>query len=58
MVAGALGALALALYFPPAAGLFRFAPPGATDLAVALGAGLAGVAWLEFAKVLRWLRMR
>jgi Ca2+-transporting ATPase len=53
IVGGTLAALAGALYVPSAADLFRFAPLGATELAVALGAGLAGIAWLEALKFLR-----
>jgi Ca2+-transporting ATPase len=50
---GALGALAAALYLPPVAALFRFAPPGPADLAVAAAAGLAGVALAEAWKLVR-----
>jgi Ca2+-transporting ATPase len=50
---GALAALALTLYWPPAAGLFRFAPLGAADLGVAAAAGAAGVAWYDLAKLAR-----
>jgi Ca2+-transporting ATPase len=53
IVVGTLAALAGALYMPAAASLFRFAPLGAGDLVVALGAGLAGIAWLEALKFLR-----
>jgi Ca2+-transporting ATPase len=53
IVGGTLAALAGALYVPAAADLFRFAPLGAGELAVALGAGLAGIAWLEALKLLR-----
>ena len=53
IVGGTLAALAGALYVPAAASLFRFAPLGATELAVALGAGLAGIAWLEAFKLAR-----
>jgi Ca2+-transporting ATPase len=51
IVAGALAALAAALYFPPAAGIFRFEPLGAAELALAAGAGVASVAWYELRKV-------
>jgi Ca2+-transporting ATPase len=44
LVAAALGALALAIYAPPLAALFRFAPLGMPDLVVAGLAGLAGPA--------------
>jgi Ca2+-transporting ATPase len=53
IVAGTLAALAGALYVPAAADLFRFAPLGAAELAVALAAGLAGIAWLEALKLAR-----
>lgn len=53
VIAGALAALACAIYFPPGAEMFRFAPLGATELLVALGAGLLGVAWMELAKLAR-----
>ncbi len=53
VVAGALGALAAALYVPPAARLFRFAPLGAAELGVALAAGLAGVLVHEALKLAR-----
>jgi Ca2+-transporting ATPase len=55
IVGAALGALALAIYLPPAAALFRFAPLGALELAVAAAAGVAGVAWYELRK-LAWRR--
>jgi Ca2+-transporting ATPase len=45
--AGALVALALALYVPALAGLFRFSPLDAAALAVAAAAGAAGVAPYE-----------
>jgi Ca2+-transporting ATPase len=47
MTAGAIAALALALYVPPAAAVFRFAPLGAGELAIALAAGIAGILWSE-----------
>ena len=50
IVAGTLGALAAVLYVPAAAAIFRFAPPGGPDLAVAITAGIAGVAWIEVRK--------
>ena len=53
IVGGTLAALAGALYVPSAADLFRFAPLGAAELAVALGAGLSGIAWLEALKLVR-----
>ena len=48
----AFGALAVVLYVPAAASLFRFSPLGAIDLAVAMAAGISGVAWLEVVKLL------
>jgi len=53
VVAGTLAALAFALYLPAAAAVFRFAPLGARELAVALGAGSVGVLWLEAVKLVR-----
>jgi Ca2+-transporting ATPase len=52
VVALALLALAVALYVPAAAALFRFAPLGAWDAAIAAAAGLASVAWFDLAKLL------
>ena len=48
--AGALAALAAALYVPPVAALFRFAPPAAGELAVGAFAGVAGVFCYELWK--------
>jgi Ca2+-transporting ATPase len=53
VVGAALAALAAALYVPPLAAIFRFAPLGALEMSVALGAGLLGVLWLEAAKLAR-----
>ncbi len=53
IVAGALAALLAALYFPPAAAMFRFEPLGAPALALAAGAGIASVAWYELRKLAR-----
>ena len=53
VVAGTLAALALVLYLPAAASLFRFAPLGGGQWLVAMGAATAGVVWLELYKVLR-----
>ena len=50
---GALAALAAAIYAPPLAQIFRFAPLGALELAVAAAAGVAGVAWYELRKLRR-----
>jgi Ca2+-transporting ATPase len=44
---GALGALALAIYVPPLAAVFRFEPLGAAGAVVAVAAGLAGAMWSE-----------
>lgn len=52
IAAGALAALAAALYAPPLAAIFRFAPLGAGELAVAAGAGIAGVGWYDLWKML------
>jgi Ca2+-transporting ATPase len=46
----ALAALALAVYLPPLAGVFRFEPLGAAEAGVALAAGLAGALWSELWK--------
>jgi Ca2+-transporting ATPase len=53
---GALVALAAVIYLPPAAAIFRFAPLSAAELAVAAGAGVAGIAWYELLKLTRGLR--
>ena len=53
IVGGTLAALAGALYLPAAADLFRFAPLGAIELGVALGAGVLGIAWFEALKFAR-----
>ena len=53
-IAGAVfAALALVLYFPPAAGLFQFAPPTATQLSIAAGLGAASVIWYDVVKLVR-----
>jgi hypothetical protein len=53
IAAGTLAALATTIYLPAAAAIFRFAPLGAVDFALACGAGLAGVAWLDLRKLAR-----
>ena len=53
IAAGALAALLAALYFPPAAEIFRFSPLGAAELAAAAAAGAASVAWYELRKLVR-----
>ena len=50
---GALAALAAAVYFPPLAEIFRFAPLATGDVAIAAVAGLAGVLGFEALKLLR-----
>ncbi|HUW38558.1 MAG TPA: cation-translocating P-type ATPase [Rhodocyclaceae bacterium] len=51
LVTGAtLGFLALALYLPLLARLFRFAPLSSGELAAAFGLGLAGLAWFKLVK--------
>jgi len=44
---GAAGALALALYAPAAAAVFRFAPLRAEELGLACATGIAGILWSE-----------
>jgi Ca2+-transporting ATPase len=53
MTAGTLAAVLLAIYVPPIAGVFRFAPLEPVRLAVAAAAGLVGVLWYELYKLLR-----
>jgi hypothetical protein len=55
---GALAFLALVVYLPPAAGLFQLAPLEPSELALALAAGLAGLAWFEAVKALGIARGR
>jgi P-type Ca2+ transporter type 2C len=50
---GSLATLAIAIYVPTVADLFRFAPLSIGHLAVAAIAGTAGVLWYEGYKVLR-----
>jgi Ca2+-transporting ATPase len=47
MTLATLAALGLAIYLPPVAAVFRFAPLGAADISLALAAGVAGVVWIE-----------
>jgi Ca2+-transporting ATPase len=49
----ALGLLALALYLPFLAGIFRFAPLPPAELAAAFGLGLASVVWFQVLKYYR-----
>jgi Ca2+-transporting ATPase len=44
--------LALVVYVPPLANLFRFAPLGPLDVALCVGAGMLSVAWFE---MLKWI---
>ena len=53
VIGGTLAALGFALYAPPAAAVFRFAPLGAAELAVAAAAGVAGVLWYDLYKLMR-----
>jgi Ca2+-transporting ATPase len=46
----ALAALACAVYLPPVAAVFRFAPLGPAEIGIALAAGLAGALWSEIWK--------
>jgi Ca2+-transporting ATPase len=55
IVAGALAALAVALYWPPAAQIFRFSAPSLVDLAAAAAAGVAAVACYELWRLSRRL---
>jgi P-type Ca2+ transporter type 2C len=50
---GTLIALAAAVYIPPIADVFRFAPLSSGQLALAVVAGTAGVLWYEAYKLLR-----
>jgi Ca2+-transporting ATPase len=45
--AAAIAALAFAIYLPPVAAIFRFAPLGPAEIGVAFAAGLAGLVWSE-----------
>lgn len=57
VVIAALAALALVLYVPALAGLFRFSAPNAGDLLLAAAAGLAGIVWFECYKLGRGRRV-
>jgi Ca2+-transporting ATPase len=48
---GAIAALALAVYAPPLAAVFRFSPLRAGDLALAVAAGIGGILWSEAWKI-------
>ena len=58
ITAGTLAALAASIYVRPAAEIFRFAPLGLRDLAIAGGAGVASVIWYDLYKLLRPRRSR
>ena len=47
----AIGLLALALYLPVLSGVFRFAPLPPSELAMAVGLGLASVLWFQLLKL-------
>jgi hypothetical protein len=49
---GALAFLALVVYCPPLARLFRFSPLGAVDVAICFAAGAIGITWFEVAKLI------
>jgi Ca2+-transporting ATPase len=55
IAAGAVAALLAAIYFAPAAAVFRFAPLAPTELAVAAAAAVAGVGWYDLVKLARRL---
>jgi P-type Ca2+ transporter type 2C len=50
---GTLAALAASIYVPPIAAVFRFAPLSAPQVALAVAAGLVGIAWYEAYKLVR-----
>ncbi|HZU83773.1 MAG TPA: cation-translocating P-type ATPase [Polyangiaceae bacterium] len=52
VVVGALLFLALVVYVPPLARLFRFAPLGPLDAACCVAAGALGITWFEIVKLL------
>jgi Ca2+-transporting ATPase len=56
IAAAALVALAVTLYLPSAAALFRFSALGPRELALGAFAGVAGVIWYEVCKGRAWLR--
>ena len=51
IVTGVLAALALVLYFPPAARLFQFGSPMASELAFAALLGAVSVLWFDVVKL-------
>lgn len=53
IVAGTLAALGTSIYWPAAAGVFRFSPLAPLDLLISATAGAASVLWLEVSKLRR-----
>ncbi|HEX8791638.1 MAG TPA: cation-translocating P-type ATPase [Polyangiaceae bacterium] len=56
VVGGALSFLALVIYVPALAALFRFAPLRPLDVAVCVAASALAITWFEVAKLARWRR--
>jgi P-type Ca2+ transporter type 2C len=56
MTGGTIAALALTLYLPPLAAVFRFSPLGAADVGLALAAGIGGILWIEGWKLYAGMR--
>jgi Ca2+-transporting ATPase len=54
VTAGALVFLALVIYVPPLARMFRFAPLGGVDVALCFAAGALSITWFEIAKLVGW----
>ena len=50
---GTLAALAASIYVPSVASLFRFAPLSLAEFGIAAAAGIGGVLWYDFYKLLR-----
>jgi hypothetical protein len=53
VTAATLGFLALSLYLPWLAGVFRFAPLSLAELAAAFGLALGSVGWFQILKLTR-----
>jgi Ca2+-transporting ATPase len=51
---GALTFLALVVYVPPLARMFRFAPLGVLDIALCLAGGALSITWFEIGKLVGW----
>ncbi|HYX66183.1 MAG TPA: cation-translocating P-type ATPase [Burkholderiales bacterium] len=51
IVGGTVAALLATIYVPPVADIFRFAPLGGADLALAAAAGVLGVIWYDLFKL-------